>query len=104
MKATVSPIAQRIAFKLDGAMPFEALILTRRAQIPAGRREEWLRGLLLQGFQHECEALQSIQRDEQNHAKPSPIEATALQVPPAKPVMVMPCNVVSFAALRKVIG
>jgi len=35
-------------------MAFEALILQRLQCIPTGRRQEWLRGLLIQGFLVEC--------------------------------------------------
>ena len=62
MKATVSPISQRIAFKLDLSIAFEALILNRLMRVPESRRKEWLRGLLVQGFQSECRALRKLQR------------------------------------------
>ena len=35
-------------------MAFEALILQRLQRIPTGRRQAWLRGLLVQGFLEEC--------------------------------------------------
>jgi len=110
MTGTVSPIAQRVAFKLDGAIAFEALLLTRLAQLPATRRQEWLRGLLVRGFERECLSLRAIQRDEQKHAKPPPTEAMAVEPPAApqassaRPIAGNVDNVVSFASLRKVIG
>jgi len=110
MKATVASIAQRIALELDGAIAFEALILTRWAQLPIARRQEWLRGLLVRGFQRECRVLRSIQHEQANSTKAPPREAIAveqLSTPRASPATPIPCisdNVVSFAALREVIG
>jgi hypothetical protein len=45
---------QRLYLQLDARMAFEALILQRLQRIPTGRRQEWLRGLLVQGFLAEC--------------------------------------------------
>jgi hypothetical protein len=45
---------QRLCLQLDPRMAFEALILQRLQCIPTGRRQEWLRGLLIQGFLAEC--------------------------------------------------
>ena len=45
---------QRLCLQLDPCMAFEALILQRLQRIPARRRQEWLRGLLVQGFLAEC--------------------------------------------------
>ena len=45
---------QRLCLQLDLRMAFEALILQRLQRIPTGRRQEWLRGLLVQGFLDEC--------------------------------------------------
>lgn len=120
MKATVSPIAQRIALQLDGAMPFEALILTRHAQLPASRQQEWLRGLLVRGFECECRALRAIQGEEQDGATAPPTAAIAVvpasvsEARPAPPTPARPMRarrmpgdsdkVVSLASLRKVIG
>jgi hypothetical protein len=110
MKTTVSPIAQRIALKLDGGIPLEALILNRYWQLPGTRREEWLRGLLVRGFEGECGALRTLQREEQSATKVLPSEAIAIEQPSAPTTSgptPMPCNsekVVCFAALRKVIG
>jgi len=110
MKATVASIAQRIALELDGAIAFEALILTRLAQLPTTRHQEWLRGLLVRGFQRECRGLRSIQHEQANSTKAPPREAivieqsSALQASPAMPIPCSSDNVVSFAALRKVIG
>ncbi len=45
---------QRLCLQLDPRMAFEALILWRLQRVPKGRRQEWLRGLLVQGFLDEC--------------------------------------------------
>ena len=45
---------QRLCLQLDPRMAFEALILQRLQRIPTSRRQEWLRGLLVQGFLDEC--------------------------------------------------
>ena len=125
MKQTVSPIAQRIALKLDVGMAFEALILNRLARLPNTRRQEWLRRLLVQGFQCECLALRKLQRrlEPEREVPPSGQKLAAHQslppvrhqaprqermtVPQADSTAIntqQPGGKVSFAALRKVIG
>ena len=124
MKATVSPINQRIALKLDVSIAFEALILNRLRRLPERRRTEWLRGLLVQGFQSECRALRKLQRagrtgadaprDQDvaarqsasavNHQSPAPRPKTRPRAEAAVMKAHDSGNVVSFAALRKVIG
>ncbi len=44
----------RIVLQLDRRIALEAIILNRLERIPAARRQEWLRGLLLLGFRSEC--------------------------------------------------
>ena len=125
MNRPVSPISQRIALKLDVGMAFEALILNRLARLPNTRRQEWLRGLLVQGFQSECRALRKLQRDGQaganappqkqnatahrslpmvTHQAPIPQQKTTPQAERAGTDTQKSGNRVSFAALRKVIG
>ena len=125
MKQTVSPIGQRIALKLDVGMAFEALILNRLARVPNTRRQEWLRGLLVQGFQRECRALRKLQHGldpEQEvprsgqklaaHQSLPPVRHQApmqerMTVPQADSTAIntqQPGGKVSFAELRKVIG
>ena len=124
MKATVTPINQRITLRLDVAFVFEALILHRLRRLPKNRCEEWLRGLLVQGFQRECRALRKMQRAERTGRNATPSEniathpydsaakhqrsmsqpKTNLQTEAAA-IKAQHCgNTVSFAALRKVIG
>ncbi len=117
--ATVTPINRRIAFQLNVAMVFEALILNRLQRLPKNRHEDWLRGLLVQGFLSECRARRELQSDDQSpsdvrpgtthpmpakHRRPAPAQECN---PPTDPVIVSeqpPDNAVSFAGLRKVIG
>ena len=124
MKATVTPINQRITLQLDVAFVFEALILHRMRRLPKSRCEEWLRGLLVQGFKRECRAIRKVQRAERTGREATPSENTATHryVSAAQHQSPMPQakadpgtrsaaikaqhrgNTVSFAALRKVIG
>ena len=50
-------IRNRIVLHLNTRMALEAIILNRLENIPQPRRQEWLRGLLVQGFRLECQAL-----------------------------------------------
>ena len=58
---TKSAGGKRINLQLDPRVAFEALILNRLDRIPEGRRQEWLRGLLVQGFRRECQSLRVVQ-------------------------------------------
>jgi hypothetical protein len=40
---------QRVCIRLDPAMLLEAVLIRRLALVPKARRQEWLRGLLVQG-------------------------------------------------------
>ncbi len=124
MKATVTRINQRIGLQLNVAIAFEALILNRLARLPKTRRQEWLRGLLVQGFQRECRALRKLQRAGQSganaarnqdvaahqsvsavsHQSPMPQHKTTPQSAPAAMKVQHSNNTLSFVALRKVIG
>ena len=63
---------KRIVLQLDTRVRFEALILNRLERVPEGRRQEWLRGLLVQGFRYECQSL----RIAQDELDPRQIERT----------------------------
>jgi|GEM_PF-829866 len=47
----------RVVLQLDPRIALEAIILNQLERIPATRRQEWLRGLLVQGFCSECMVL-----------------------------------------------
>lgn len=54
--------AQRtITLALDRRIALEALVLNRLAKTPIDRRGDWLRGLVVSGFQRECETLKRAQ-------------------------------------------
>jgi hypothetical protein len=48
---------QQLVIRLDSLVALESNLLNRHACLPAARRQEWLRGLLMQGFRDECRAL-----------------------------------------------
>jgi len=50
----------RIVVQLDPRVALEAIIINRFERIPTTRRQEWLRGLLVQGFRSECLALRGV--------------------------------------------
>jgi hypothetical protein len=106
----------RVVLQLDLRIALEAIILNRLERIPATRRQEWLRGLLVQGFRSECQALRSAPDDarrsptlvftnwmagavQKSDGLPEP-EPAGLKVKPSQ------ANTASkpFAALGKVIG
>ncbi len=45
----------RVVLQLDPRIALEAIILNRLERIPKARRQEWVRGLLMQGFRVECQ-------------------------------------------------
>jgi hypothetical protein len=50
----------RLVIYLDTRIALEAVLLNRQERLPAARRQEWLRGLLVQGFFDECQALRGV--------------------------------------------
>ena len=109
-------LRHRIVLQLDIRIALEAIILNRLERIPTTRRQEWLRGLLVQGFRSECQAL----RGTPDEAKRRPTMAfknrmtgelpKTVSLPEQAPVVVKgkpaQANAASkpFAALGKVIG
>lgn len=106
----------RIVLYLDPRVSLEEIILNRRERIPATRRQEWLRGLLVQGFLSECQALrrpldETMRRPVMGLKNRKASDAQKL-VSPAQPepavvtVTHSPVNTAykPFAALGKVIG
>ena len=102
----------RVAFQLDTRIALEAIILNRLQRIPEGRRQEWLRGLLVQGFRQECQALRGTTDARQKPAAMAfasrPQGATKhLSVNPVVAPIAPPAGSGAdkpFAALGKVIG
>jgi len=106
---------QRIVLQLDSRVALEAIILNRLERIPASRRQEWLRGLLVQGFRAECQALRGATGStERRPASEAAADAKddepkqSISPPATMPVVAnpLPANTVGkpFAALGKVIG
>ena len=50
---------QRLNIILDTRIPLEAMILNRLQRLPQRRRKDWLRGLLLTGFNTECQVIKA---------------------------------------------
>ncbi len=50
----------RIVLHLDPRIALEAIILNGLERVPQARRQEWLRGLLVQGFRIECQVLREV--------------------------------------------
>ncbi len=50
---------QRLNIILDTRIPLEAMILNRLQRLPQRRRTDWLRGLLLTGFNTECQVIKA---------------------------------------------
>ena len=106
----------RVVVQLDPRVALEAILLNRLERIPTSRRQEWLRGLLVQGFRAECQAL----RGAPDEAKSLPRmaftngranEAHRTDSHPAQGPAVVKINPVHptttskpFAALNRVIG
>ena len=105
----------RVVVHLDPRLALEAIILNRLECLPTARRQEWLRGLLVQGFRSECRALRGVpEKGEQSSTTaftqwlagksqrpvPSKTESPSLQtrLPQTK------ADGKPFAALGKVMG
>ncbi len=104
-----------IVVQLDPRMALEAIIGNRLERIPATRRQEWLRGLLMQGFRAECLALRSVPEKRERSSTPPFTQWLAGKVPGAATSTSAPpgprtgseraeTNGKPFAALGKVMG
>ena len=105
----------RLVIALDPRVALEGVILTRHRQLPSSRRQEWLRGLLLQGFGSECQALRSDSDETSRYPAPAFTNWKAdgsqqpAGFPVSKPAVVkdnppqVGANSKPFAALSKVI-
>jgi hypothetical protein len=102
----------RVTLQLDTRIALEAIILNRLQRIPESRRQEWLRGLLVQGFRQECQALRRTTDEKQPTAMVfAPRGEGAMKGfsvnPLTAPVVMSPDasrTSKPFAALGKVIG
>jgi hypothetical protein len=106
----------RLVIQLDPRVALEAIILNRHRQLPVNRRQEWLRGLLVQGFRSECQVFRGASDDAKRRSAPAftnwmagesqrsgshpEPEPTIVKV---KPSQTSPASK-PFAALGKVIG
>jgi hypothetical protein len=103
----------RVVLQLDTRIALEAIILNRLQLIPKARRQEWLRGLLVQGFRQECQALQGMSGGRTSPPAMAfaprldgPMKSSVVS-PVAAPVAQPPAVATTgkpFAALGKVIG
>ena len=107
--------ASRITLQLDSRIALEAIILNRIERVPVRRRQEWLRGLLVQGFRAECQLLRTAAAERENGtpiafsrwlAADSPRQpqfslSTASSVPPTA---ALTTHGKPFAGLGRVIG
>ncbi|MEL0585492.1 MAG: hypothetical protein AAES65_11530 [Candidatus Thiodiazotropha sp. (ex. Lucinoma kazani)] len=101
---------ERVAIQLDSRIALEAIILYRLHGMPNARRQEWLRGLLVQGFRQECQDLRGMSEERRLSSTmayaprlASVAKATPREEIPVPPQAVAPSDK-PFAALRKVIG
>jgi hypothetical protein len=107
---------RRIVLQLDPRIALEAIILNRLERMPATRQQEWLRGLLVQGFRSECQTLRAAPDDARHRSTTAFKNRMAGEVqksinrPDPEPgvvrVKLSQANTASkpFAALGKVIG
>ena len=106
----------RVTIQLDPRVALESVLLNRHRQLPVSRRQEWLRGLLVQGFRSETETLRGTSDDTKRDStmaftnwmprspcQPAGLPESAPAVVRAEPV---PANAGTkpFAALCKVMG
>lgn len=110
--AKASPTT-RVTVQLDQRVALEAILLNRLGPLPTGRRQEWLRGLLVQGFRNECQALRGLSskpvlapRGAFHRAPVSPKPPPATDACPSEPSQFMEAEPGDkpFSALRRVIG
>ena len=91
------------------------MVLNQHDRIPTNRRQEWLRGLLVQGLLSECLALQGVSENRQRSAATaftqwlagkSQKSVTSKQEPPRRQTRLPQAKADGkpFAALGKVIG
>jgi hypothetical protein len=82
-----------LVIHLDSRVALEWNLLNRHKSLPASRRQEWLRGLLLQGFRDECKALNGAHDSERRR----PMMAFTRRISRRTPPPVATCEPVSMA-------
>ncbi len=80
----------RVVLQLDNRIALEAIILNRLERIPKTRRQEWLRGLLVQGFRQECQALRGTMDERQK--------------PPAMTFVTRPEGAMKYSSVNPVVA
>ena len=107
--------ASRLTLQLDTRIALEAIILNRIERVPAQRRQEWLRGLLVQGFRAECQLLRTtaVERETSQPMafsgwlavdSPRQSQHSPSTVSSAAPIATPTTNGKPFAGLGRVIG
>ena len=106
----------RVTIQLDPRVALESVLLNRHRQVPVNRRQEWLRGLLVQGFRSEIESLRGTSDDTKrdstmaftNSMTRSPRRTAGLPESAPAVVSAEPVSATEgtkpFAALGKVMG
>jgi hypothetical protein len=105
----------RVVIQLDPRVALEAILMNRLERLPLSRRQEWLRGLLVQGFRAECQALRGAP-DNTTRCPPTgfknwqagevqkPSTAETTQIDVQTRIVAASTTSKPFAALGKVIG
>ena len=105
----------RIVLHLDPRMALESMVLNQLDRVPKTRRQEWLRGLVVQGFCSECLALRGGSGNRERSSATaftqwlvgeSQRSVTSKQEPPRRQTRLPQAKPDGkpFAALGKVIG
>lgn len=110
----------QITFMLDTRVSLEALVLNRLQRMPKTRRQEWLRGLVIQGFRRECQVINDMQPQAATvgtqavlqtdfsrwltQASPAREQTPPVSLACSTKVLALPAGNKPFANLRKVIG
>ena len=115
MARSRSQCGTRLTLQLDTRIALEAIILNRIERVPARRRQEWLRGLLVQGFRAECQLLRTTAVERENSQPMAFSRWLAVDSPgqpqhspptasSAAPIATSTTNGKPFAGLGRVIG
>lgn len=107
---------EQLVIHLDSSVSLEWNLLNRHKCLPASRRQEWLRGLLLQGFRDEVKLLNGVQNSERHRpmlaftrrigrkSQPPVVTREPVSIARVAQATTNPATGKPFAALGKVIG